>query len=132
MLEIMTPERIFFQGEVESLIVDTAEGKRGILKNHTPMVIALSIGEIRFLTEGQWKACASSEAFMEIRPDKTVIMAQTVEWPEEIDIRRAQEAAHKASERLRQKQSLREYRATQASLARAMARLRVSDDHTVN
>lgn len=127
MLEVFTPERAFFSGEVESLVVDTPEGKRGVLNHHTPMVAALAVGEINFEVDGTWKKCFSSDGFMEVRPDKVVIMAQAVEWPEEIDIHRAQEAAHKARERLRQQQSLREFKTTQASLARALARLRVTD-----
>ncbi len=124
-LEIFTPERQFFKGEVEAVVIDTPDGKRGVLAKHTPMVIAVDVGEIDIKVDGQWKQCFSSEGFMEILPDKVLIMAQVVEWPEEIDTRRAQEAKDRAEERLRQKQSLHEYHATMSSLARAMARLRI-------
>jgi F-type H+-transporting ATPase subunit epsilon len=124
-LDIITPERQFFKGEVDSLVIDTPDGKRGILANHTPMIIAISIGELDIKIEDKWKKAFTSEGFIEITPVGMVIMAQTVEWPEEIDQRRAQEAEKRAMERLRQKQSLNEYHTTMSSLARAMARLRI-------
>ncbi len=124
-LEILTPERQFFSGEVEELIVDTPDGQRGVLPSHTPMIIAIAVGEIRIKTDGKFKSCFSAEGFMEIRPDKVVLMAQVVEWPEEIDVRRAQEAKRRSEEKLRQRQSLQEYHATMSSLARAMARLKI-------
>lgn len=124
-LEIITPERQFFNDKVESVVFDTPEGKRGVMADHTPMVIALTVGEIDIKHDDQWKKCFTSEGFIEIRPDKTLILAQTVEWPEEIDIRRAEEAKRRAEERLRQRQSLQEYHSTMSSLARAMARLRI-------
>lgn len=125
-LEVITPEKVFYKGDIDSLTVDTAEGQRGVLAHHTPMAAALTEGVIRFQTGGQWKECYCSRGFMEVRPDEVIIMAQTVEWPEDIDVKRAEEAAAKARERLRQKQALQEYRSTQASLARALARLRVT------
>ena len=125
MLEIITPERQFFKGDVTGVVIDTPDGKRGVLANHTPMVISLQVGQIDIQSEEEWKTCFCSEGFMEITPDKMIIMAQVVEWPEEIDIRRAEEAKRRAEERLRQRQSLHEYHATMSSLARAMARLRI-------
>lgn len=124
-LEIITPERQLFSDMVESTIFSTPTGQRGVLANHTPMVIAISVGEINIKVADGWKKCFSSDGFIEIRPDKCIIMAEVVEWPEEIDIRRAAEAKARAEERLRQRQSLQEYHSTMSSLARAMARLRI-------
>ena len=125
MLEIITPERQFFKGEVESVIIPTPDGQMSIQRMHEPMVAALSIGEMKFCVEGEWSVCTTSEGFVEVRPDETVIFSQAVEWPEEIDIKRAQEARERAEERMRQRQSREEYMRTQISLARAMVRLRV-------
>ena len=124
-LEMLTPEREFFSGEVEEIIIETPEGRRGILAEHTPMIMAVAVGEIKIKQDGKMKSCFSAEGFLEIRPDKVVVMAQVVEWPEEIDIRRAQEAKRRSEERLRHQQSLQEYHSTMSSLARAMARLRI-------
>jgi F-type H+-transporting ATPase subunit epsilon len=85
----------------------------------------VAIGQIDLKIDGQWKTAFTSEGFIEVTPNGITMMAQTVEWPEEIDARRAAEAEKRAQERLRQKQSLNEYHSTMSSLARAMARLRI-------
>jgi len=125
MLEIITPERVFFHGEAESVIFPTADGDMSIQKMHEPMVALVTVGDMRICVDGEWKQCTTSEGFVEVRPDETIIFSQAVEWPEEIDIRRAQEAKERAEERLRQTQSYQEYMQNQISLARAMVRLRV-------
>ncbi len=127
-LEIMTPERYFFQGEAESLRVDCTDGQLAVLKGHCPMLAALPVGElsIRLPDETEPKSAVHAEGFVEVRPDRVLVFVQSCEWPDEIDIKRAQEAADKANEKLRQQQSLNEHRHTQISLARAMARLRVT------
>lgn len=130
--EVLTPERKFFSGEVEQIIVDTPEGKRGVLEHHTPMIMTIAVGDIQIEINGEFKTCFTSEGFLEIRPDKTILMAQVVEWPEEIDIRRAQEAKKRSEEKLRQRQSLHEYHATMSSLARAMARLRIKQSMNID
>jgi len=124
-IDIITPQRQFYSGKVESIVVDTPDGKRGIMAGHTPMIIAVAIGQIEIKTDEGWKTAFTSEGFIEITPDGITMMAQTVEWPDEIDARRAAEAEKRAQERLRQKQSLNEYHSTMSSLARAMARLRI-------
>lgn len=125
-LDIITPERQFYSGQVEEVVIDNPGGKMGVLAGHVPMVAAVAIGEITIKNqEGEWLTCFTSDGFMEVRPDNVVIMAQVVEWPGEIDERRANEARAKAEEQMRQKQSIQEYHKTMTSLARAMARLRV-------
>jgi F-type H+-transporting ATPase subunit epsilon len=131
-LEIITPERVFFSGEVESVIVPTPDGLLGIQRKHEPMVIALEIGQMKINVAGEWKRCTTSEGFIEIRPDKTLIFSQAVEWPEEIDLKRAQDAKDAAEERLRQKLSYQEYRQSQIALQRAMVRLQVGRKHIEN
>jgi len=124
-LEIITPERTVFSGEVESVIVPTPDGFLSIQKMHEPMVCALSIGLLRLNIDGVWRECSTSEGFVEVRPDETLIFAQAAEWPEEIDMIRAKEARERAEARLRERQSYQEYMQNQIALARAMVRLRV-------
>lgn len=131
-LEIITPEKVFFSGEVESVIVPTPDGYLGIQRNHEPMVIALKIGRMEINIDGDWKKCTASEGFIEIRPDRTIIFSQAVEWPEEIDLRRAQEAKEAAEERLRQNLSAKEYVQSKIALQRAMVRLQVGRKHIEN
>lgn len=125
-LEIVTPERKFFSGPVEMVNLKTPDGEIGILSGHMPMVIAVGIGPIRFKKDnGEWLEAVLSEGFMEITQDKTVILTDTAEWPDEIDINRAEEAKKRAEERLQRQLSELEYIRSQGSLARALARLKV-------
>lgn len=124
-LEIITPERIFFRGEVQSVIIPTSDGYMSIQKMHEPMVASIVVGDMKLQIDGEWKQCTTTDGFVEVRPDETIIFSQAVEWPEEIDLRRAQEARERAEEQLRQKKSHQEYMQNQIALARAMVRLRV-------
>ena len=81
------------------------------------------------MVDGEWRYAAISEGFIQIMPDKAVILADSCELPEEIDIKRAEEARLRAEEQLRQKQSIQEYYETQAALNRAMNRLKISQKH---
>ena len=125
-LEIITPERIFFKGEVQSVIIPTTDGYMSIQNMHEPMVAAIEVGDMKLhMPDGEWKECSTTAGFVEVRPDETIIFSQAVEWPDEIDMRRAQEARERAEERMRQKKSHQEYMQNQIALARAMVRLRV-------
>ncbi|WP_297958578.1 ATP synthase F1 subunit epsilon [uncultured Ruminococcus sp.] len=128
-LEIIATDRIFFSGEVEHLVITAIDGLLGIMAGHEPLVTCLPTGELKYLVDGEWKYAAISEGFIQVMPDSSIILADTCELPEEIDIKRAQEAKERAEELLRQKQSIREYYETQAALNRAMNRLKVSQKH---
>ncbi|WP_028519480.1 F0F1 ATP synthase subunit epsilon [Ruminococcus flavefaciens] len=128
-LEIIATDRIFFSGEVEHLVITAIDGLLGIMAGHEPLVTSLPTGELKYLVDGEWKYAAISEGFIQVMPDSSIILADTCELPEEIDIKRAQEARERAEERLRQKQSIKEYYETQAALNRAMNRLKISQKH---
>lgn len=125
-LEIIASDRIFFQGDCEHLIITAIDGLLGILAGHEPLVTSLPTGELKYMVDGMWKHAAISEGFIEVMPDRAVILADSCELPEEIDIKRAEEARQRAEEMLRQKQSIREYYETQAALNRAINRLKIS------
>jgi len=125
-LDILTPERAFYSGPAEGVAVTTPDGEICVLAMHTPLVTPLEIGTIELNIAGQWKEAFISEGFMEVGHSRTVIFTQACEWPEDIDRRRAEEAAQREQERLRQQRSIREQKASQIALARAMARLRVT------
>ena len=127
-LEITASDRKFYNGECEMMIFPAIDGQQGILPNHESMVTAVKAGELRFKVNGEWKEAAVGDGF-EIMPEFVVLLADTVEWPDEIDIRRAKEAKERAQERLRQKESQREYYHSKAALSRAMARLKVTGKH---
>lgn len=128
-LEIIATDRIFFSGEVEHLVITAIDGLLGIMAGHEPLVTSLPTGELKYLVDGEWKYAAISEGFIQVMPDSSIILAETCELPEEIDIKRAEEARERAEEMMRQKQSIREYYETQAALNRAMNRLKISQKH---
>lgn len=124
-LEIVTPERMFFSGDVETVVLKTPQGEIGILSGHIPLVAAVAVGPLRIKKDGEWVEAVLTEGFMEIKQDKTIILTDTAEWPDEIDENRAEAARVRAEERLHQQISQMEYIRSQAALSRAMARLRV-------
>jgi F-type H+-transporting ATPase subunit epsilon len=125
-LDIMTPQRQFFAGAVEALIVDASDGELAVLRDHAPLIASLSVGKIRIKQNGEWKEAFSSEGFVEVGKQGVVAYVQACEWPENIDVVRARESKRRAEERMRQRRSMNEYKGTQIALARAMARLRVT------
>lgn len=125
-LEIVTPERKFFEGQVEMVIVRGVEGDLGILKGHTPLVTPLDIGKIKIKINNEFKEAAIAQGYVEIRKDKTTIITDTAEWPEEIDINRAEEAKKRALERLNAKSSDIDLVKAEISLKKALTRLDVA------
>ncbi|HPY84305.1 ATP synthase F1 subunit epsilon [Ruminococcus sp. XPD3002] len=128
-LEIIATDRVFFKGECEHLVITAIDGLLGIMAGHEPLVTCLPTGELKYMVNGEWKYAAISEGFIQVMPEKSVILADSCELPEEIDIKRAEEARQRAEEKLRQKQSIFEYYQTQAALNRAMNRLKISQKH---
>lgn len=124
-LEIITPIRRFLKTEAEAVTVSTPDGEIGILAGHMSMAVALSIGELKIKTDGTWRSAFQSEGFLIVRTNEVLIFAQTCEWPEEIDIARAEEAKNRAIEKMHRKQSMYEHRHTGISLTRALTRLKI-------
>ena len=131
-LSILTPERTFFEGEAESLTVQAVDGELGVMAGHAPEAISLVEGTLRLTADGQSRWAAASAGFATILPDSVFVILQTVEWPEEIDVRRAERSRMEAEERLRQQKSLQEYHLARSKLARAMVRLRVTGQSRIN
>ena len=123
-LEILTPERQFFVGLAEAIVLPSIDGSYGVQAGHEPVVIAVEPGELQYQIDGVWHRAAVGQGFAEIMPEYVILLAATAEHPEEIDEARARRAKERAEERLRQKQSLQEYYRSKAALARAMARLK--------
>ena len=125
-LEIITPTRQFLETSAEAITVTCNDGELSVLSGHAPLVVALDIGELRIKENGNWRSAFHSEGFMEVRPDEVLVFSQACEWPEEIDVARAERALERSTEKLRQQQSIFENRHTKISLTRAMVRLKVS------
>jgi F-type H+-transporting ATPase subunit epsilon len=114
---------------VRSVIVPGIDGEKEILAHHEDMILAIEDGILRFQEEGsdEWRKAVCSRGFVEITHNRANILVSTCERPEDIDRVRAMEAKERAEEQLRQKQSIQEYYHSQASLSRAMARLKATN-----
>ena len=122
-LEIITPEKQFFAGNVEGIVMPALDGQYGVQPGHEPIVTALEPGNVRYCADGK---VVVTQGFAEIMPDYAILLVSTAERPDEIDRARAERAKQRAEERLRQQQSIQEYYHSKAALARAMARLKAS------
>ena len=125
-LEILTPTRHFFSGQVDALTFQAKDGEWTILKDHAPMIAALRAGSVKFRVDGVWREAVNSEGYMEVSAGGIILFAQTCEWPEEVDVNRARRLEELATEHLRQAKSMSEFNVNKLLLARAMARLRNS------
>ena len=127
-LKVISANRIFFSGKCESVVVPEFDGEKEILAHHENMVIAINRGDMRFKPEGEseWQEAVVGMGLVEIMNNRVTLLVETAEHPEEIDMARAKEAKERAEEQMRQKQSIQEYYHSQASMARAMTRLKLS------
>lgn len=125
-LNIMTPEKLVFSGRAESLVVTATDGERCVLAGHAPLAATLGIGFIRFLTGGEWKIASASEGFMEVMDGRANVYLQTCEYPEDIDIERAQSDVDKFTDLLKQGRHFGQYGGSEGALKRAAARLRMA------
>lgn len=129
-LEIVTPERLFFEGDVERVIVKGREGDLAILKDHSPLATPLRISKVRILNDGEERIASAVRGYITVMENKVTIVTDAAEWPEEIDTDRAEAAARRARERLEkarlQKEAQIDLIATEAALKRALTRLDVA------
>ena len=126
-LEIVTAERVVYTEDVDTVIAPGMEGQLGILPNHAPLMTILQSGEILARRGAEEDIMAISGGFLEVRPDRVIILADSAERAEEIDEARAEAAKQRAEERLKErgvKPDLDTAR-VEASLRRAMSRLSV-------
>ena len=99
-LRIIAPDRVFYEGEASFLELVTSEGEVGIYKNHIPMTMVLVPGIARITESGEVKVAALHSGFVQILQDEVTILAEIAEWPDEIDVNRANEAKIRAERRL--------------------------------
>ena len=99
-LQVISPDRIFYDGEVEMVEMRTSEGEIGVYKNHIPLTAILVPGVLKIKEDGGERKAALHDGFVEIFGDHITILAESCEWPEEIDVQRAKEAKLRAERRL--------------------------------
>ncbi len=125
-LQIITPERVFFDQDVEMVEFNTTEGEIGVYARHIPMTVIIKPGILTIRMENnEAKEAALHAGFVEILPDQVTILAEIIEWPEEIDEARAEAALERARERLRSHTPETDIARAETALMRAMARITV-------
>ena len=127
-LEIVTPERLAYSDEVDMVLVPGIEGELGILPHHTPLVSLLGVGELKIPKGGSEESFAIAGGFLQVRPDKVVVMAETAEIDSDIDLERAQKARAEAEKALEGGfVEGADLSAARAELQRALVRIRVAE-----
>ncbi len=126
-LEIITAERQVFADDVNAVIAPGIEGELGILPHHAPLMTMLKPGELLIRKDGAETYMVVSGGFLEIRPDKVIVLADACERAEEIDTTRAEEAKRRAEERLKTHPPGLDTARAQAALLRSLVRLRVAE-----
>ena len=124
-LRIITPERVFYEGEVDMVEFNTTEGQIGVLPGHIPLTVIIKPGILNIYEAEGEKEAALHAGFVEILPEAVTILAEVIEWPEEIDAARAEAAMHRAEERLRSRTPETDVMRAETALLRAMARIQV-------
>jgi F-type H+-transporting ATPase subunit epsilon len=127
-LEIVTPERLVFSEEVDSVNLPGSEGELGVLPHHAPLVSTLGIGELRIRRGGEEELFAIAGGFLQVRPDKVVVMAETADMASEIDLEKAQQARAEAEKALETGfEEGADLAAARAALQQALLRIRVGE-----
>lgn len=122
-VEIITPDRVFYTGDATMIEFNTVNGQIGVYKNHIPLTTVLAPG-IVVITNGEEKKMAAVHAgFAEILGEKVTLLAEVAEWPDEIDLERAEAAKERAEERLSNKPAGLDVARAELALRRALVRI---------
>ena len=122
-LQIITPERKFYEVEASMVELTTTEGEIGVYRGHIPMTAIVAPGVLKIHEAGGIKEAALMSGFLEILPEKIVVMAEVAEWPEEIDINRAEEAKIRAERRLKEQSGEIDIVRAETALKKALVRI---------
>ncbi len=126
-IQIISSDGVFYYGRIRNLVVPATDGELGIQPGHEEMILALKEGILRYQdSKDDWYEAAVGRGTLQFANNRCTIVVDTAERPEDIDVKRAEEARQRAEEKLRYKLSEREYRTMQASLARALTRLKIT------
>ncbi|MFR6066269.1 MAG: ATP synthase F1 subunit epsilon [Eubacterium sp.] len=132
-IKIVASNKVFFDGEAQSLTVPYLDGGTvTFLAHHANSVVPIDAGEMKLVTaDGETKEAFVSDGFLEFLSNEATMICVSVELPDEIDKRRAEEAKERAEEELRQHMSQFDYYTTKANLSRAMERIKVKNRHQI-
>ena len=122
-LKIVTPERVFYEGDASMVELSTTEGDIGVYANHIPMTAIVAPGVLKIHEAAGVKRAALHTGFIEVLPEMITIMAEVVEWPDEIDVKRAEDARVRAERRLKDNKAECDTLRAKLALRRALTRL---------
>jgi F-type H+-transporting ATPase subunit epsilon len=127
-LEIVTPERLVYADDVDAVAVPGVEGELGVLPHHAPLITTIGLGELRIRRGGVEDHFAIIGGFLQVRPDKVVVMAETADMASEIDLERAQQARREAERAIETGyHEGADLAAARATLQQALLRIRVAE-----
>jgi F-type H+-transporting ATPase subunit epsilon len=130
LLEIVTPEKLAFSASVDAVTLPGSEGELGVLPHHAPLVSMLGVGELRIRRGSETETFAIAGGFLQVRPDKVVVMAEMADIASDIDLERAAEARREAERALESGfHEGSDLAAARASLQVALLRQRVAERH---
>jgi F-type H+-transporting ATPase subunit epsilon len=126
-LEIVTAERMVYSEDIDALVAWGVEGQLGILPYHAPLMTMLQPGDLMIRKDKEEEYLAITGGFLEVRPDKVIVLADACERADEIDIARAEQAKKRAQETMKAGPLTAEAAAAEAALRRSLARLKVAE-----
>ncbi|MDO5292517.1 MAG: ATP synthase F1 subunit epsilon [bacterium] len=130
-VRVIACDHTFYAGLCKQVIIPLEDGSYAIQAHHENAAFAVEIGELYIqLESGEWALGVVGKGFAQVSHNRATIIVDTLETPEQVDRRRAMEAKERAEEQLRQKKSIQEYYHSNASLARAMSRLSITNKKT--
>ena len=124
-LKIVTPDRIFYEGEVSMVEMNTTDGEIGVYSQHVPTTFILVPGVLAIHEDGEKKYAALHAGFAEVLQNQVTVLAEAAEWPDEIDVERAERAKARAEERLRDRADNINQMRAESALRRALTRIEV-------
>ncbi|HKL11618.1 MAG TPA: F0F1 ATP synthase subunit epsilon [Clostridia bacterium] len=127
-LEIVTPYRVFYDGDAEMVIVKTTTGEMGILNEHMPSVVPLDIGILKIKAGGKIQSATTAAGFVTIGTDKTTIITDCAEWADEIDVDRAESALERAQRRLDKQTENIDVARAELALKKAFNRIKLAEE----
>ncbi len=125
-LNITASSGEFYQGSCESMVLPVKEGVYGVQAGHSPVLVAIHMGMLKFTVDGETREILVGDGIAEVTPTFVLLLVDSAERPEDIDKNRAEAARIRAEERLQHKQSMHEYYQTKIALDRAMQRLQTA------
>lgn len=128
-LKVLSPNRVFYEGDADMIELTTTEGDIGVYKDHIPLTTIVAPGVLRITLNGEVKEASMLEGFLQITADEVIILSESCEWPDEIDVKRAEEAKIRAERRLKSSDLNVNMERAEIALKKSLIRLNLAGRH---